>query len=126
MVEQVFWKGTQSQVNSWRQKTLGLPAIHLSSLAEANIPFLYSFSPSVVPEPYDWPDWIHTCGYWFLDNPEGANWKAPESLVKFIEAGPVIYIGFGSIIVPDPDEMTRILVEAVKQAGVRAILSKVS
>lgn len=124
MMEQVFWKGTQSQVNSWRKKTLGLPAINVSSLAEADVPFLYSFSPSVVPPPYDWPDWIHTCGYWFLDSPEGNKWQPPEGLVEFIQQGPVFYIGFGSIVVPDPDEMTRTIVEAVQQAGVRAILSK--
>lgn len=62
MMEQVFWKGTSSQVNSWRKKTLGLAPINVSSLAVTDVPFLYSFSPSVVPPPFDWPDWIHTCG----------------------------------------------------------------
>jgi sterol 3beta-glucosyltransferase len=35
-----------------------------------------------------------------------------------------VYIGFGSIVVPDPDELTRIVVEGVRRAGCRAILSK--
>lgn len=37
---------------------------------------------------------------------------------------PIIYIGFGSIIVPDPDEVTRIITDAVMKADVRAVVSK--
>jgi sterol 3beta-glucosyltransferase len=37
---------------------------------------------------------------------------------------PIIYIGFGSIIVPDPEEVTRTIAEAVLKADVRAIVSK--
>jgi sterol 3beta-glucosyltransferase len=37
---------------------------------------------------------------------------------------PIIYIGFGSIIVPDPDEVTTIITKAVIKADVRAIISK--
>lgn len=130
MIEQIFWKGTSTQVNDWRRKTLGLRPINLSSLGETHAPFLYCYSPNVVrlfltqvPPPSDWPDWIHTCGYWFLDRSEH-NWTPAPSLVKFISQGPVIYIGFGSIVVQDPQEMTSIILEAVKQANVRVILSK--
>jgi len=35
-----------------------------------------------------------------------------------------VYIGFGSIVVPDPKAMTRCVVDAVLQSGVYAILSK--
>jgi sterol 3beta-glucosyltransferase len=35
-----------------------------------------------------------------------------------------VYIGFGSIVVADPEEFTNIIIEAVKKSGVRAILSK--
>lgn len=95
------------------------------------MPFLYAFSPSVVPPPPDWPDWIHTCGFWYLDNPD-LDWTPPESLTKFLASGPPpVYIGFGSVIVPDPgifppnlDELTRTIIDAVVKAGVRAIVSK--
>lgn len=77
-----------------------------------------------MPPPSDWPDWIHVTGYWFLDNAE-SNWTPPQSLLDFLDKGPPpVFIGFGSIIVPDPDDMTRSIVEAVQKAGVRAILSK--
>lgn len=35
-----------------------------------------------------------------------------------------MYIGFGSIIVPDPDEVTKLITDAVLKADVRAIISK--
>ncbi|KAJ3273334.1 Sterol 3-beta-glucosyltransferase [Terramyces sp. JEL0728] len=113
MIEQVLWKGIVGQVNTWRKNKLDLVPLPYA-LENKKIPFLYSFSPSVVPQPADWPDWIHTCGYWFLDNPEH-NWNPPESLTEFLNSGPPpVYIGFGSIIVQDP----------VVKSGVRAILSK--
>lgn len=43
--------------------------------------------------------------------------KAPDSR-------PLVYIGFGSIIVSDPDEITRIIVEATLLSNVRAIISR--
>ena len=35
-----------------------------------------------------------------------------------------MYIGFGSIVVDDPTGMTKLIFEAVKLAGVRALVSK--
>lgn len=56
-------------------------------------------------------------------------WTPPADLVKFIdtaheEGKKVVYIGFGSIVVSDPDAMTRCIVEAIVKSGVHAILSK--
>jgi sterol 3beta-glucosyltransferase len=58
-----------------------------------------------------------------------SKWTPPDSLVKFIDDArahgkKVVYIGFGSIVVPDPKAMTHCVVEAVKKSGVHAILSK--
>jgi len=35
-----------------------------------------------------------------------------------------VYIGFGSIVIDDPDEMTAIIIEAVRMLGVRALISR--
>ncbi|KAJ5403043.1 uncharacterized protein N7487_008939 [Penicillium crustosum] len=48
----------------------------------------------------------------------------PPELEEFLNGPPPIYIGFGSIIVDDPKELTLLLLEAVKLAGVRAIISQ--
>ena len=39
-------------------------------------------------------------------------------LKKFLDAGdPPVYIGFGSIVVDDPEAMTKMILDAVKQLG---------
>ncbi|KNC98530.1 uncharacterized protein SPPG_06223 [Spizellomyces punctatus DAOM BR117] len=126
MIEGLLWRGVSGQVNRFRRKTLGRPPIQLGTLNDHKIPFLYSFSPTVVPPPPDWQDWIHTTGYWFLDDSD-PDWTPPEDLRQFLEESkgmPVVYIGFGSIVVSDPDEMTRTIISAVLKSNVRAILSK--
>ncbi|KAH8108738.1 hypothetical protein DFH11DRAFT_1071203, partial [Phellopilus nigrolimitatus] len=40
------------------------------------------------------------------------------------DAKPIVYIGFGSITVPNPPAMTRSIVKAVVKSDVRAIISK--
>jgi len=48
----------------------------------------------------------------------------PEKLEAFLDAGePPIYIGFGSMTDPDPAASTRLVLDAVMRAGVRAVLS---
>ncbi|TCD70641.1 Sterol 3-beta-glucosyltransferase [Steccherinum ochraceum] len=131
LFDQVFWRGTAGQINRWRRNTLGLPSTSLDKMEPHKIPFLYNFSPVVVPPPLDWPEWIRVCGYWFLDdaNVGAAKWSPPPDLLEFIETAhkakrKVVYIGFGSIVVSDPKAMTRTVVEAIVQSGVYAILSK--
>ncbi|CAG8736872.1 32240_t:CDS:2, partial [Racocetra persica] len=101
-----FWRGIAPQVNRWRKNTLNLRSTNMDKMDAGTVPFLYNFSSSIVPRPYDWSDWICITGYWFLDNPE------------------IVYIGFGSIVVEDPKALTKTIVEAVVKSGVSAILSK--
>jgi hypothetical protein len=65
---------------------------------------------------------------WFLDDPAN-NWKPPPALLAFIaqaksDRAPLIYIGFGSIVVADPVQVSENIYAAVRQAGVRAIVSE--
>ncbi|KNZ79620.1 Sterol 3-beta-glucosyltransferase [Termitomyces sp. J132] len=131
MFDQVFWRATAGQINRWRRNLLHLPSTSLDKMEPHKIPFLYNFSPSVVPPPLDWPEWIRVTGYWFLDDAEVSSkrWTPPSDLVDFINSAhrlrkKVVYIGFGSIVVSDPKTMTHCVVEAVIRSGVYAILSK--
>ncbi|KAG1783622.1 glycosyltransferase family 1 protein [Suillus placidus] len=131
MFDQVFWRAISGQVNRWRRNTLHIGNTSLDRMQTHKIPFLYNFSPTLVPPPLDWPEWIRITGYWFLDDAEvGAKkWTPPPDLLPFIdsahEAGKkVVYIGFGSIVVSDPVAMTHCVIEAVLRSGVYAILSK--
>lgn len=61
-------------------------------------------------------------GFFFADTPE---YTPPQDLADFLQAGPPpVYIGFGSIVVDDPQKLIGIVLEAVRLAGVRAIVSK--
>lgn len=81
------------------------------------------WSPGLIPKPADWGPEIDISGFVFLDL--ASSFKPPETLAKFLQAGePPVYIGFGSIVVDDPDKFTSLIFEAVKKAGVRALVSK--
>ncbi|KAK7414351.1 hypothetical protein QQX98_006793 [Neonectria punicea] len=112
-------------INDWR-KTIDLEPVPVSEgplLAETlKIPFTYCWSPALVGKPRDWPSYIDVCGFFFREPP---NYTPPADLANFLAQGPTpIYIGFGSIVIDDPERMTKILVEAVRRTGVRAIISK--
>jgi len=128
MFDNVFWKATAHQINRWRNNLLGLPNTNLEKMQVNKVPFLYNFSPFVVPPPLDYSDWIRVTGYWFLDE-GGDKWTPPKELTDFIEKArrddkKLVYVGFGSIIVPDPDKMTQEVIDAVLKSDVRCILSK--
>ncbi|CEF79773.1 unnamed protein product [Fusarium graminearum] len=124
-VEWMTWQGLGDIINTWRQ-SLDLEDIPFSEgaglLETLQIPFTYCWSPALVPKPLDWPDYIDVCGFFFRDIPQ----YTPEpGLGAFLRNGPApIYIGFGSIVIDDADKLTAILVDAVKETGVRAIISK--
>ncbi|KAI6136871.1 glycosyltransferase family 1 protein [Pisolithus sp. B1] len=131
MFDQVFWRAISGQINRWRRNLLHLENTSLDRMEPHKIPFLYNFSPAIVPPPLDWPEWIRVTGYWFLDDAVvGAKkWEPPQDLISFIDTAhqagrKVVYIGFGSIVVSDPKGMTRCIIEAIVQSGVYAILSK--
>ena len=80
-------------------------------------------SPALIPKPRDWPAHVSISGFYFLNL--ASNFTPEPDLAAFLDAGPPpAYIGFGSIVVEDPNEMTRLIFEAVKKSGVRALVSK--
>jgi sterol 3beta-glucosyltransferase len=131
MFDQVFWRAIAGQINRWRRNLLHLGPTNLDKMEPHKIPFLYNFSPHLVPPPLDWPEWIRVTGYWFLNDADvsATKWTPPPLLLQFIENAnkknvKVVYIGFGSIVVRDPKTMSRCIVESVLRSGVHAILSK--
>ncbi|EDN98665.1 hypothetical protein SS1G_13524 [Sclerotinia sclerotiorum 1980 UF-70] len=127
LVEMMTWQGLGDLVNNFRVKTLGLEPVSTlwapGQLYRLKVPYTYLWSPGLVPKPKDWGPEIDIAGFVFLDL---ANTFTPsDDLTKFLEDGePPVYIGFGSIVVDDPDKFTEMIFEAVKKAGVRALVSK--
>lgn len=74
-----------------------------------------------MPKPPDWADNIDVCGFSFLMSE--SSYTPPQEIASFLEAGPKpIYIGFGSIVVDNPDKLTKTVFEAVKKTGQRALV----
>jgi len=83
-------------------------------------PVLYGFSRHVVPVPPGRPP-RHVTGYWRL--PPAADWRPPAELEAFLaRPGPVVSIGFGSMVSDDPAAMLDLVRAAVHRAGIRAVL----
>lgn len=127
MFDTLFWKAIAWQINAWRKKELGLPNTNLDKMQQTRVPFLYNFSPSVVPPPLDYNDWVRVTGYWFLN--EASDWTPPKDLLQFMDKArndgkKLVYIGFGSIVVADPFALTKTISDAVLKSDVRCILSK--
>jgi UDP:flavonoid glycosyltransferase YjiC (YdhE family) len=127
LVEMMTWQGLGDVINRFRERALGLDPISLiwapGMLSRLRIPYTYCWSPALIPKPKDWGQHISISGFYFLSLASTYT-PAPE-LSEFLAAGPSpVYIGFGSIVVDDPDSMTKMIFEAVKKAGVRALVSK--
>ena len=115
------------EFNQWRADLLGLPPLgrfgYPFTVKGAPVPVLYGISPAIIQRPKDWPGNVHLTGYWFLDNEP--SYTLSEELSDFIDSGPPpIYIGFGSMPLQDPEVMSRTLIDALKQADLRAIIAK--
>ena len=85
------------------------------------ITVLHAHSQHLVPRPPDWPTNAHITGNWVLDTTD--EWTPPAHLASFLDAGePPVAIGFGSMASGDPARTTRLVLDAVRRAGVRAVL----
>ncbi|CAE6526287.1 unnamed protein product [Rhizoctonia solani] len=126
LVDMLTWQGLGHAINKFRTKKLGLEylstASAVSMVERCGIPWTYCLSPALVPKPQDWLAHIDVTGFYFLDLAK--DYDPPADLVEFLGSGePPIYIGFGSIVLKNPQEMTEVILEGIAQAGVRAIVS---
>lgn len=106
-------------------KNMGIDPLPLMGVFQevesARIPALYGFSPSLIPHPRAWAEHLHVTGFWFLN--EGGDYTPPAELADFLQAGaPPVYVGFGSMANRDPEETTRLVVDALRKSGQRGII----
>ncbi len=114
-VNHTVWRTFRRPINEARQ-AMGMPARR--SLWR-DVPMLYGISPSLLPEPADWPTDHHVCGQWRA--PE-LGWAPPPDLQAFLEAGPApVYLGFGSMTGFDRERVLPALLGAL--APRRVLLS---
>lgn len=127
LTEAGFWSFLASGLNMARQEAMSLPPASRASILRRAIetahPTLLAYSPRIAPRPRDWAAHAHVTGYWFLDRPP--SWQPPALLADFLASGPPpVYVSFGSNLAGrDPDGVTRLIVAALKKAGMRGVLS---
>ena len=106
------------------RRRLGLPGVSLASLRreqEFAAPTFHGFSPAVVPRPADWPAALRVTGFWWpaVDS----DWRPPAVLSAFLAGGPPpVFVGFGSMAPGQGARLGSIVSEAVRRAGVRAVV----
>jgi UDP:flavonoid glycosyltransferase YjiC (YdhE family) len=127
LVDMLTWQGLGDVINRFRERSLGLEPISImwapGMASRLRIPWTYCWSPALIPKPADWGHYIDISGFFFLNL--ASNYTPAPELAAFLEAGPPpVYIGFGSIVVDDPNAMTKMIFDAVKMTGCRALISK--
>ncbi|KAJ9703218.1 hypothetical protein PVL29_004844 [Vitis rotundifolia] len=128
VVDAMIWLGIRDIINDFRKKKLKLrPVTYLkgSYSSPHDVPYGYLWSPHLVPKPKDWGHNIDVVGFCFLDL--ASNYIPPESLVEWLDLDKKprpIYIGFGSLPLPEPKKMTNVIVQALHKTGQRGIINK--
>ncbi|CAE7013449.1 hypothetical protein PTNB85_00422 [Pyrenophora teres f. teres] len=127
LVEMMMWQGLGDLINRFRAQVLHLEEVSRlwapGQLYRLKVPYTYMWSPGLISKPKDWGPEIDISGFVFLDL--ASSFTPPDELKKFLDDGePPVYIGFGSIVVDDPDQFTNLIFEAVRMVGCRALVSK--
>lgn len=114
LVSVALWRAFRESTNAARAQVGMEPGRRLSS----QYPMVYGISPTLLPQPPDWPSDAWMCGQWIRPVYE---WDPPSSLQEFLSAGDApIYVGFGSMAGLDDGSLLDVVVEAV--AGRRTLL----
>jgi UDP:flavonoid glycosyltransferase YjiC (YdhE family) len=122
--QQLAWHPFRRSINGFRAR-LGLPPAsfwwgNMRRMQRERVPVVQGFSAHVVPTQPEWGAHVHTTGYWWLD--EG-DWRPPPALQAFLDNGePPVFIGFGSMPVPDPAATTTLILDALEQSGQRGVV----
>jgi sterol 3beta-glucosyltransferase len=137
LFELFYWKSNKKGINDFR-KTLGLPELKtpiLKKIADEKILNLYCFSSALRARPGDWPAEVDITGFLFLPKEKretGQQDDIPVELLRWMEdiqrlqesRSAPIYIGFGSIPIPDPELFKNILNELLNTTTHRFIFCR--
>ena len=116
----------RAYLSEWR-KEHGMRPRKLSSKPDYlvnghKIPVLYAMSPLLMPRPRSWGENIHMTGFWL--SCQKIEFTPDPELSAFLAQEPKpIYIGFGSMTSGDMDETLSIVLDALAESGIRAVLA---
>ncbi|RLN88486.1 hypothetical protein BBJ28_00021217, partial [Nothophytophthora sp. Chile5] len=129
LVDFVMWQGTAAMVNAFRTDVLKLRKIRTGDggrdlLLTSRIPHSFLWTPELVPKPADWSDLYDVVGTVTLsETASEADYSPSPELGAFLgtDAGP-IFVGFGSMVLPDASATTRMIIEAATLARTRVLI----
>ncbi|WKY43366.1 glycosyltransferase [Eubacteriaceae bacterium ES2] len=82
----------------------------------------YTVSPVLFKQPDTWPDNAMVAGFWERDQMTG--WQPSQDLLAFLDHHEkVILITFGSMVNPEPERTTALILEVLKELGIAAIIN---
>lgn len=115
--------GQISEINNFREKTLGLPprraGVYTYQDGTKEIPTIYPISSTLFPNVKSWDGHVFLPGFFFLDSDE----ELPADIEAFLSSGkPPIVITFSSMPVKNQAEFIRNLETALHETNNRAIL----
>lgn len=126
----MWWLGDRVSTARWFRSAQaihhkeGLPRIKSLQHEMFRSPLLtlVAANSSLCPRPSDWPFNVKMTGFLNLKSTE-KQWSMPEDLRVFLQADEApIYMTFGSCMAFDVEVSTRLLLEAAKRSGRRAII----
>jgi len=137
LFELFYWTSNKRGINDFR-KSIGLAPLKtplLRKIADDKILYLYCFSPALRARPDDWPPEVDITGFLFLPEKKRKTSKQdniPVELIRWMEdsqreqegRSAPIYIGFGSIPIPDPELFKNILTELLHTTTHRFIFCR--
>ena len=86
----------------------------------SKLPVIHLFSESAIAPPSDWNANVHQVGFCFLDT--ATDFKPGPALQEFLNKSPrPFYVGLGSMISRNPNQLARTILLALEKAGQRAI-----
>ncbi|OOQ61773.1 glycosyltransferase [Mucilaginibacter pedocola] len=130
LLEKIYWRFNSKELNKFRA-SLGLRAVTMADIsndAAANHLNLYAFSPQLIRQPADWSSNTRITGFLTLP-PKVREANEAEALPAGLKEWmqhpqQPVYIGFGSMPVPDVDKVRAILQEIIRATDKRILFCK--
>lgn len=127
IIRKLFWRMAKKEVNDFR-RTLGLPQMEKSMFQvvdEHKILNIFSFSQELFARPENWREGEIVTGFLTLPKLKRENHPhdlVPEGLPEWLKAGErPVYIGFGSIPVPDTEKFYSMITQILETTDTRIL-----
>jgi UDP:flavonoid glycosyltransferase YjiC (YdhE family) len=125
----MMWSSFSREINKWRISKLRLPYIYglgsssINLVTASKLPFSAMWSAAFVPKPEDWPKQCEVVGTFFVEQKSNFDPKPFEDLMMWLRNGPKpVFIGFGSMVIKDPQALEQIIKDAARAANVRVLV----